>query len=119
MEKSDGAYIYPHDDPNYADMILIFGNFFLPLGNSYTNGLARLKADGSLDTSFVPPVYGNGLTCLAVQSSGQILVGGYSMSVGDFDSGACCLARLNSNGSVDSNFTQWTGPGGFINNIVL
>ena len=114
-----GAYIYPHDDPNYADMILIFGNFFLPLGNSYTNGLARLKADGSLDTAFVPPVYGNGLTCLAVQSSGQILVGGYSMSVGDFDSGACCLARLNSNGSVDSNFTQWTSPGGFINNIVL
>lgn len=78
--------------------------------------LARLNADGALDTSFVGPAgNGNGKFLLTVASSlvasadavtvqtdGKILVAGNC-------SGKFCIARLNENGSFDASFV---GPAG-------
>jgi uncharacterized delta-60 repeat protein len=117
-----GAYIYPHDDANYPDKILIFGAFGIQTETGYINNIARLNADGSVDSSFAPDIWGGGVTSLAVQGSGstaKILVGGYSMSVGTNDETACSLARLNYDGKVDTGFTQWNAPGGFISGFSL
>ena len=47
------VYIYPHDaDPDFRDKILIGGDFFVSSGTYYSPRFARLKADGSLDTTF-------------------------------------------------------------------
>ncbi|MCB0351214.1 MAG: delta-60 repeat domain-containing protein, partial [Bdellovibrionales bacterium] len=77
--------------------------------------LARINSDGSLDTSFVHTGSGlnNFVTSLLLQSDGKVLVGG------DFSSyngvSAPRLARINSDGSLDTSFVQ-TGSG--LNNIV-
>jgi uncharacterized delta-60 repeat protein len=74
--------------------------------------VARLNADGSLDPSFgdggkIMPQLGSGDTpssaahALALQPDGKILVGGESLGS---PSNGFMLARLNSNGSFDSDF---------------
>jgi uncharacterized delta-60 repeat protein len=87
--------------------------------------LARLNADGSFDTSFDGPggAPGNGKfalsisgsydsgTALALQPDGKIVVVG---SCGA--SPAFCLARLNSDGSLD---TRFDGPNGVANGKFL
>jgi uncharacterized delta-60 repeat protein len=69
--------------------------------------LARLNADGSLDSSFVPsgfevltPMYFS----LAVQADGKILVGGQLWWMTATGVARQNLARLNSDGSLDTSF---------------
>ena len=88
--------------------------------------LARLNADGSLDTSFSGP---GGLAAgkfmlpmgqsddiayaLALQPDGKIVVAGACNNGVNYD---FCVARLNPNGSRDSSFG---GPGGAGNGLFL
>jgi len=69
------------------------------------NRLARLNADGSLDTAFNPDV-GGGLapqvTSIVVQANGQIVIGGTFRSVGSVVRNY--IARLNANGSLDATY---------------
>ena len=61
------------------------------------NGLARLNADGTLDTSFDQGPGLTDVTSIAVQSDGKLLVG---------TTGAqAFLSRLKSSGEVDASFT--------------
>ena len=53
MARSAASYIYPHNDPNFPDKILIGGSFNASSGSIViTHNFARLNADGSLDTTF-------------------------------------------------------------------
>jgi uncharacterized delta-60 repeat protein len=80
--------------------------------------VARLNADGSLDTRFTEaasvnrPVY-----ALALQSDGRILIGG------DFNvvngQPRVRVARLNADGSLDSTFDPGTGPDGTVRQIAV
>ncbi|HAB17972.1 MAG TPA: Calx-beta domain-containing protein [Verrucomicrobiota bacterium] len=100
--------------------ILITGNFTSIEGVN-VNGLARLNRDGSLDTNFnafagiavtnqivdqngnlISPV----LLSVAVQPDGMILIGGTFDTVNG--AGRTNLARLNANGSLDTNFVAGT-----------
>jgi uncharacterized delta-60 repeat protein len=79
--------------------VLIVGEF--PLVNGVArNSLARLNADGTLDTGFVP--YFNSLAinqtilALGAQPDGKVIVGSYQGIV---------LRRLNADGSQDTSFT--------------
>lgn len=66
--------------------ILIAGRFYIGTNNSVTYGVARLNANGTLDTNFSPVVVGGTrefysyyrpfASKLAIQSDGGILVGG-------------------------------------------
>jgi len=91
------------------------------LGGYCSNGsnldfcIARFNSNGTLDTSFgssgkvIQPIGGGGLGySLAIQSDGKILLGGfcYNGSNDDF-----CIARFNSNGSLDTSFKS---PHGYI-----
>ena len=89
--------------------MLVGGLFTATINGTYSDNVARLNADGSLDTSFNPgtgtPGAGTGshVNSIAVQPDGKVLIGGNFTSI----NGTNCygLARLNSDGSLDTNFT--------------
>jgi uncharacterized delta-60 repeat protein len=96
---------------------LIGGNF--TSYNSVARGrIARLNADGSLDSSFDP---GNGtndlILALSLQPDGKILIGGqFTEYAGTPRAG---IARLNSDGSLDLSFNPGTGIDGSISALSL
>ncbi len=87
--------------------IIIVGTF-----NSYygipRNCIARLNVDGSLDITFDP---GSGVTGIinttSIQIDGKIIIGGYFSSYNGTP--RSCIARLNTDGSLDSNFNPGSG----------
>jgi uncharacterized delta-60 repeat protein len=88
--------------------ILIVGVFLYYNGKS-RNYVARLNADGTLDTSFNPGSGANwGVTCVALQPDGKILIGGEFTSYNG--KARKCIARLNANGSLDPSFDPGPGP---------
>lgn len=93
--------------------VVVVGNFTEITGVAL-NRIARLNADGSLNTSFDPGAGANDLVrAVVLQSDGKIVIGG------DFTSFAGQarnrIARLNADGSLDANFI----PGSGMNNSVL
>ena len=70
--------------------------------------IARLNADGTLDTSFDPGTGANStLTMITVQPDGKILIGGF-FSAYDGTSRRN-IARLNADGSIDATFDPGIG----------
>lgn len=101
------------DNPVYAvaqtfengnPMVLLGGAFATVNGATY-NGVAQLNSDGTPDITFNSGGLGaNGTVyALAVQSDGKILIGGDFTSYNGVTN-LCHIARLNPNGSVDTNF---------------
>jgi len=85
---------------------ILVGGTFTAAGSYLRNNLARLNADGSVDTSFDPApsggIAGDCVCALAIQSDGRILVGGnFSQIAG---AARTNLARLNPDGSIDGAF---------------
>ena len=84
--------------------ILVGGQFGECQGYSCT-GLARLNPNGSLDTAFKPMLVGgdnsmNSVNHVVPQSDGKIMIAGNIYN----NTGSAAVARLNSNGSLDSDF---------------
>lgn len=98
-----------------ADGKIIIGGWFTTVGGQTRQHVARLNSNGSLDASFVDPVltssvpFGFGMTALAIQPDGKILIGGTFNSVAGQarNSGA----RLNSDGTLDTSFGLVASPG--------
>jgi len=95
--------------------ILIGGSFTSYRGSSVPR-VARLNADGSLDSAFTPgtgandEVYG-----LLVEPSGKIVIVGRFTS---YDGTARNrIARLNANGTLDTGFVVGTGAGNVIRDV--
>ncbi len=91
--------------------IIIAGEFtgFQP-ANAATitqrNFMARINPDGSLDTAF-DPNFNNSVDCMALQVDGRILCGGVFTQLAPNEGTTVNrghLARLNTDGSVDTNF---------------
>jgi len=78
-------------------------------------GILRLHSDGSQDESFDPDVRSGtgpgGITPIAVQNDGKILVGGFFDKINGQN--VQNMARLNPNGSLDSTFKP------NVNNLVV
>jgi uncharacterized delta-60 repeat protein len=107
--------------------IVVVGNSNSVGDGSSNIALARLNADGSLDTSFgagnsdgtpdgiVNLSLGDGddeSDTLAIQADGKILVGGTTTSyVASITSANIAVARLNANGSLDTTFGAGTSDG--------
>jgi uncharacterized delta-60 repeat protein len=94
VELSDGKY-------------LIGGSFTGAGGVAGTDRVARLNADGSLDTSFTPPSLNSTVWSIAVLSDGKYLIGGLFTDVGG-DTNTDYVARLNADGTRDTSFTPPT-----------
>jgi len=100
-----------------SDGKLLLGGEFTSINGASRNQIARLNADGSVDTDFNPGtgVGGEALSSvrtLAVQEDGKVVIGGVFANVNGVARNH--LARLNSNGSLDSSFkpnVDLTGAG--------
>jgi uncharacterized delta-60 repeat protein len=94
---------------------LIVGNFTF-FDGILRRRIARLNADGSLDTSFDPGAGANSwINALALQNDGKILIGGNFSTVDGTT--RTRIARLNSDGSLDTSFDPGTGANAVINAI--
>lgn len=86
-----------------SDGKVIIGGEFQTIAGQAVGGIARLNADGSLDTSFFPGAGTDGIVyALALQSDGKVVVGG-EFSLFDFNPRKN-LVRLNADGSLDDTF---------------
>ncbi len=110
---SDGT----HDDNALAlqpdGKILINGN---TSGGGFNRPI-RLNADGSLDASFTSPSVDLSVTKIALQADGKILVGGGFTSIGGQTRNG--VARLNTNGSVDSFNPNFGGGNLFVGSLLV
>ncbi len=79
--------------------ILVAGNF-TSVGGVARSRLARLNADLSLDTSFVPPAANNTITLVAIDTLGRIYLYGFFNTYGG-QAGYNNLVRLTSEGALD------------------
>jgi uncharacterized delta-60 repeat protein len=96
-----------------ADRKVVIGGDFTSVGGQSRNRIARLNADGSLDTAFNPGSAANGTVYgIAVQPDDKIVMVGAFTSVAGATRNR--IARLSATGAVDPSFD----PGLGANNIV-
>jgi uncharacterized delta-60 repeat protein len=98
---------------------IVIGGAFTTVDGTTRNRIARLNADGTLDTSF-----GNGLAgasstvrAVAVQSDGKVVIGGDFTSVNGITINR--VARLNADGSLDATFDPGTGASSTVNVLAV
>lgn len=97
--------------------IVIVGTFDTYNGAAQP-GVARLNTDGTLDSSFAPVIASTStVNALAIQPDGKILIGGTFTSVNATAMNR--IARLNSDGTLDSSFVIGTGASSTIQDIRL
>ena len=103
-----------------ADGTILVGGRFTAFNGVVTDGIVRLLANGAVDPNFAPVT----MTCPAnpfgglgncglwadpvVDANGKIIIAGDFVSVNGVN--ALCIARLNSNGTLDGTFN----PSGFV-----
>jgi uncharacterized delta-60 repeat protein len=98
---------YPANSVLAGDVLV--GGTFAHYNGTLVNGIARLTSNGSLDATFNPgSAATNGVVnAIAIQPDGRILVGG---SFTSFNGAAVNnLIRLNTDGSMDTNFVASVG----------
>lgn len=101
-----------------ADGKIIIAGEFYNYDGSYNNRIARLNPDGTIDTTFSSGTGPNDdILNLSLQADGKIIVGGYLYSY----NGAVInrMARLNSDGSLDTSFNLGIIPTSFIQRTVV
>jgi uncharacterized delta-60 repeat protein len=97
--------------------ILVGGAFTSYQGQNY-NQIIRLNANGDIDFSFIVGAgFNNFVSIITIQPDGKILVGGLFTTY----NGQNCnrIIRLNTDGSIDTNFNIGTGFNSSINDIKL
>lgn len=101
-----------------SDGKFIIGGNFTAYNGTTTNRIARLNADGSLDTSFATGAsagVNNTVNALALDPvTGKVVAGGLFT-----DSGRVRIARFNTDGTVDSSFVVGTGFDGNVNALAF
>jgi uncharacterized delta-60 repeat protein len=115
-----------------SDGKVLIGGFFGAVNGVWRGHIARLNSDGSLDTTFGNGLAGvnnglagvnNGLAgvnnlSMAVQSDGKVLIGGSFTTVNGTARGN--IARLNSDGSLDTGFGDGlTGASARVNSVAV
>ncbi|NBV23529.1 MAG: hypothetical protein EBS05_16620, partial [Proteobacteria bacterium] len=97
--------------------VVIAGDF-TSVGGSLRSRVARLLADGTLDTSFsVGTGANNSVNTLALQPDGKTLIGGNFTNFNGTARGR--IARLNTSGSLDTSFAPGTGANGIVFGIAV
>lgn len=94
-----------------SDGRFIIGGEFTGFNGTPRNSTARINSNGALDTSFVPePANAGTVYSAAVQSDGKIVIGGDFSAVNGIRRNS--VARINSDGSLDTSFNPGAGPVG-------
>jgi uncharacterized delta-60 repeat protein len=107
-----------------SDGKVLIGGVFDFINGVPRKNLPRLNSDGSLDTGFLDGLEGvtsagfASVNALAVQPDGKVLIGGAFQTVNDV--GRSRIARLNSDGSLDTDFLDGlAGANGQVLSVVL
>lgn len=102
-----------------ADQKILIGGDFIQVGSVTAFKLARLNTDGTVDPTFGASLgfQGGVLLIIVVQGDGKILVGGRFTHINGVSRNR--IARLNSDGSLDSSFTVAAGPSDVVTSIGL
>ena len=91
-----------------SDGKIIIGGDFTFFDGTARNSIARLNADGSLDTSFNPGTGANSrVQTISIQNDGKIIIAGYFNSYNG--TSRFGIARLNTDGSLDTSFDPGSG----------
>jgi uncharacterized delta-60 repeat protein len=108
FDSGSGASSAVYSVAVQADGKVYIGGYFLSYNGKSRRNIARINSDGSLDTSFSPS-YGPNSTVLsfAMQADGKVLIGGEFTSYDGKSRNR--IARLNSDGSLDTSFNPGTG----------
>ena len=87
---------------------MVLGGGFTQYQGTSRDGITRINADGSLDTTFNPGTGVNDLiTSVVLQPDGKVVIGGYFTTYnGTARSG---IARVNPNGILDTTFNPGSG----------
>lgn len=106
-------WIYPMSLRAFAvdsQQRVVFGGQFTRIENQSHRNLARLAANGTLDTTFTPAIgccAGEGVEAVLVQGD-AVVIGGLFQSVNG--SAAAHFARINGDGSADASFQGSADP---------
>jgi uncharacterized delta-60 repeat protein len=96
----------------------LIGGDFITVNGVAKNRIARLNNDGSLDTSFNA---GSGadstVYTMTLQADGKLLIGGFFTAINGVSRNF--IARLNSDGSVDTTFNPGAGANSQAYSMVL
>lgn len=104
----DGADDDIYSTALQSDGKIIIGGSFSSYNGFERNRIARLNADGTLDTTFQPGTGANSdINTIAIQSDGKIIIGGGFSTYNEVDINR--IARLNANGTLDTSFHVGTG----------
>jgi uncharacterized delta-60 repeat protein len=98
-----------------ADGKIIVGGWFNQIGGVARQRLARLNADGSVDSTFIPVASGGQVVSVAIQPDGKILVGGLFCELAGQTRNY--FGRLNSDGTLDESFDP--APNNIVYGIAL
>lgn len=91
---------------------ILIGGIFAGFNGVARNNIARLNADGSVDTTFNPGSGANNeVVTISLQSTGKMIVGGLFTQ---FNGSARRLVRLNPDGSTDNTFAIGGGPNSYV-----
>jgi uncharacterized delta-60 repeat protein len=94
-----------------ADGKIIIGEMFTTYNGASRNGIARLNADGSLDTAFNPSAGADEpVSTIVVQANGKIIIGGHFSTYNGIARNR--IVRLNADGSLDMTFNPGVGANG-------
>ncbi len=105
---------------------ILIGGFFVNYNGIAASGIARLNADGSLDTTFNPGGAGTeggrfggngGVQKIAVQADGKILIGGFLTSYNGVAKNT--VIRLNADGTLDTTFNTLLKANEFVEGIAI
>ena len=106
-----GEYVAVYSLAVQPDGKILVGGAFTNIAGQVRNRIARLNADGAIDAAFNPDAGGDytSVQALSVQADGKILMGGTFRTVAGQE--RWYIARLNSDGTVDSTFNPGANQG--------
>src|SRR6266508_3570350 len=97
-----------------SDGKVVIGGWFTSVNGVSRNRIARLNADGSLDSSFNPGTGADdSVWTVSVQPNGDVLFGGNFLSVNGTPRAG--IARLHDDGSLDTRFNPGSGTQDLLN----
>lgn len=118
FDPGSGAYGWVLAITSQPDGKILIGGTFTSYDGEPIKRIARLNADGSRDTGFNVGTGANGsINAIAVQADGKVLIGGDFSLYNDIP--CVRIARLNTDGSLDTGFNTGTGITGSVKAIAV
>ena len=113
-----GFSTYPSDVELQSDGKIIAAGGFTSFDGQTVNRICRLNPDGSIDLTFnIGSGFENSVRCIAIQPDDKIVVGGNFFGFNGINRDR--IARLNSDGSLDTSFDPGWGFNGNVSDLKL